>query len=101
MDVHAASMVVVPMMDGAKPQPPQAFKPADVLAWVQKQQSQAKEIINCYEAGPTGFWTPGGRSAARSARSPVKRSDVQGSIEWKGPVWGVGCRIGCGRIGPV
>jgi hypothetical protein len=37
MDVHAASMVVVRMIDGAKPQPPQTFKPADFLAWVQKQ----------------------------------------------------------------
>ena len=56
MDVHAASIVVVRMTDGAKPQPPQTFKPADFLAWVQKQQSQAKEVISCYEAGPTGFW---------------------------------------------
>jgi hypothetical protein len=37
MDIHAASMVVVRMMDGAKPQPPQTFKPADLLASVQKQ----------------------------------------------------------------
>jgi hypothetical protein len=29
LDVHAASMVVVRMIDGAKPQPPQTFKPAD------------------------------------------------------------------------
>jgi len=56
MDVHAASIAVVRMTDGAKPQPPQTFKPADFLAWVQKQQSQAKEVISCYEAGPTGFW---------------------------------------------
>jgi antitoxin (DNA-binding transcriptional repressor) of toxin-antitoxin stability system len=26
--------------------------PADFLAWVKEQQSQAKEIINCCEAGP-------------------------------------------------
>ena len=34
LDVHAASIVVVRMIDGAKPQPPQTFKPADSLAWV-------------------------------------------------------------------
>jgi antitoxin (DNA-binding transcriptional repressor) of toxin-antitoxin stability system len=39
-------------MDGAKPQPPQTFKPAAFLAWVQNQQSQAKEIINRCGAGP-------------------------------------------------
>jgi hypothetical protein len=39
MDVHAARIVVVRMMDGAKQPPPQTFKPADFLAGVQKQQS--------------------------------------------------------------
>jgi len=44
------------MVDGAKPQPPQRFKPADFLEWAGKQKSLAKEVISCYEAGPTGFW---------------------------------------------
>jgi transposase len=56
LDVHAASIVVVRMVDGAKPQPPQSFKPADFLAWASKQKALAKEVISCYEAGPTGFW---------------------------------------------
>ena len=56
LDVHAASIVVVRMIDGAKPQPPQTFKPADFLAWAKKQVGLAKEVISCYEAGPTGFW---------------------------------------------
>ena len=56
MDVHAASIVVGRMMDGAKAQPPQTFKPADFLAWAKKQVALAKEVISCYEAGPTGFW---------------------------------------------
>lgn len=43
MDVHAASMAAARMMDGAKP-PPQAFKAAGFLAWVQQQQSQAKGV---------------------------------------------------------
>jgi transposase len=44
------------MIDGAKPQPPQTFKPADFLAWARKQVALAKEVVSCYEAGPTGFW---------------------------------------------
>jgi hypothetical protein len=44
------------MVDGAKPQPPQRFKPADFLEWARKQKALAKEVISCYEAGPTGFW---------------------------------------------
>jgi hypothetical protein len=56
LDVHAASIVVERMIDGAKPQPPQTLKPADFLAWAGKQVTLAKEVISCYEAGPTGFW---------------------------------------------
>ena len=37
MDIHAVSIVVVRMMHGAKPQPPQTFKPADFLAWVRAE----------------------------------------------------------------
>jgi hypothetical protein len=44
------------MIDGAKPQPPQTFQPADFLAWAKKQVALAKEVVSCYEAGPTGFW---------------------------------------------
>jgi hypothetical protein len=54
--VHAASIVVVRMMDGAKPQPPQTFKPADFLAWAKKQVTLAQEVISYHKAGPTGFW---------------------------------------------
>jgi transposase len=56
LDVHAATIVVGRMIDGAKPQPPQSFKPADFLVWAKKQVALAKEVISCYEAGPTGFW---------------------------------------------
>jgi transposase len=56
LDVHAASLVVVRMVDGAKPQPPQTFTPPAFLAWVKKQQTLAQEVVSCYEAGPTGFW---------------------------------------------
>jgi len=33
LDVHAATIVVVRMLDGAKPQPPQTMKPADFLVF--------------------------------------------------------------------
>jgi transposase len=56
LDVHAASIVAVRMLDGAKRQPPQTFKPAVFLAWVSKPVALAQEVISCYEAGPTGFW---------------------------------------------
>jgi len=56
LDVHAASIVVARMVDGAKPQPPQSFQPADFLQWAGKQKALAKEVVSCYEAGPTGFW---------------------------------------------
>ena len=42
MDVHAASIVVVRIIDGAKPQPPQRFKPAPFLEWAKKQKALAK-----------------------------------------------------------
>jgi hypothetical protein len=47
MDVHAATIVVVRMIDGAKPQPPQTFEPADFLTWAKKQVALAKEVISC------------------------------------------------------
>ncbi|MBM3880126.1 MAG: transposase [Verrucomicrobia bacterium] len=56
LDVHAADLMVVRMVDGAKPQPPQKMTPNRFLEWALKQKSQAQEVISCYEAGPTGFW---------------------------------------------
>jgi hypothetical protein len=46
MDVHAATIVVVRMIDGARPQSPQTMKPAVFLDWVQQQQAQAQEVIS-------------------------------------------------------
>lgn len=56
LDVHAATIVVVRMVEGAKPQPPQTFTPEKFLAWVLTQLALAQEVVSCYEAGPTGFW---------------------------------------------
>ena len=56
LDAHAGDLMVVRMVDGAKPQPPQKMSAERFLEWVAKQKSQAREVISCYEAGPTGFW---------------------------------------------
>ena len=55
LDVHAASIVVSRMVDGAKPQPPQTFKPADLLVWAKKQVALAKEVISCLKPGQLAF----------------------------------------------
>src|SRR6516162_8084881 len=52
LDVHAASIVAVRMVDGAKPQPPQSFKPAAFLKWAGKQKALAQGIRN-YVVCPT------------------------------------------------
>ncbi|MHC1767449.1 MAG: hypothetical protein AB9869_24745 [Verrucomicrobiia bacterium] len=56
LDVHAADLMVVQMVDGAKPQPPQKMTTPRFLEWVVKQKSQAQEVISCYEGCPNGFW---------------------------------------------
>ena len=56
LDVHAADLMVVRMVDGAKPQPPQKMTVTRFLAWAAQQKAQAEEVVSCYEAGPTGFW---------------------------------------------
>jgi hypothetical protein len=44
------------MIERARGQPPQTFKPANFLKWAKKQVELAREVISCYEAEPTGFW---------------------------------------------
>ena len=54
MDVHAVRIVVGRIIDGAKAQPPQTFKPADFLAWAEKQVALAKVVIrNLLSGAPT------------------------------------------------
>ena len=55
LDVHAGDLMVVRMVDGAKPQPPQKMTTERFLDWAAKQKAQAREVISCYEAGRTGF----------------------------------------------
>jgi transposase len=55
IDVHLDCYVVVRIVDGGTPQPPQRFKPAEFLLWVAKQIALAGKVYTCYEAGPFGY----------------------------------------------
>ena len=55
IDVHGQRYVVARQVDGATPQPAQAFSPQQFLAWVRKQTQQAEQVYSCYEAGPFGY----------------------------------------------
>ena len=48
--------MVARQVEGLNPQPPQKFKVADFLKWVQEQVDKGFTVISCYEAGPTGYW---------------------------------------------
>jgi transposase len=47
--------VVVRILDGGTPQPPQRFGPPEFLLWVAKQITLAEKVFTCYEAGPFGY----------------------------------------------
>src|SRR5439155_3765173 len=55
IDVHLDRYVVVRILDGGTPQPPQRFGPPEFLLWVAKQISLAEQVFTCYEAGPFGY----------------------------------------------
>jgi transposase len=55
VDVHLDRYVVVRIVDGGTPQPPQRFAPAEFLLWVAKQLTLAEKVFACYEAGPFGY----------------------------------------------
>jgi transposase len=55
VDVHLDLYVVVRVIDGGTPQPPQRFKPADFMLWCAKQLTLAEKVFTCYEAGPFGY----------------------------------------------
>jgi len=59
LDVHAASIVVARMVDGAKPQPPWSFPSADFLAWARKQKALAQRHQGKLDLRPTARdWVP-------------------------------------------
>ena len=55
LDVHLAFYVAAAQEEGSHPKPPQRFKPADFLKWIDRQLSRGFAIVTCYEAGPLGF----------------------------------------------
>jgi transposase len=55
IDVHLDRYVAVRIIDGATPQPPQRFSPAEFMLWVAKQLTLAEKVYTCYEAGPFGY----------------------------------------------
>jgi transposase len=55
VDVHLDLYVVVRIIDGGTPQPPQRFKPVDFMLWCAKQPTLAEKVFTCYEAGPFGY----------------------------------------------
>jgi transposase len=55
IDVHLDRYVVVRILDGGTPQPPQRFGPPEFLLWVAKQITLAEQVFTCYEAGPFGY----------------------------------------------
>jgi len=55
IDVHLGRYVVVRIIDGGTPQPPQRFTPPEFLLWMAKQLIQAEKVFTCYEAGPFGY----------------------------------------------
>ena len=55
IDVHLDRYVVVRIIDGGTPQPPQRFEPAEFMLWVAKQLTLAEKVFTCYEAGPFGY----------------------------------------------
>ncbi len=55
IDVHLDRYVVVRILDGGTPQPPQRFAPPEFMLWVAKQLGLAEQVFTCYEAGPFGY----------------------------------------------
>ena len=55
LDVHLAAHVIAVQEDGCSPKPPQRFKPADFLKWIEQKLAVGFSIVTCYEAGPFGY----------------------------------------------
>ena len=55
IDVHLDRYVVVRILEGGTPQPPQRFAPPEFMLWAAKQLTLAEKVFTCYEAGPFGY----------------------------------------------
>lgn len=75
LDVHLAFHVAAIQEEGSHPKPPQRFKPADFLQWIDKQLARGFRVVTCYEAGPLGF-TLHRQLATRGVTNYVVRARV-------------------------
>jgi transposase len=55
LDVHAATIVVVRILDHSAPQPAQRFSWGQFRVWIKTQFTLASAVHSCYEAGPFGY----------------------------------------------
>ena len=55
IDAHLAWHVIALQEEGSSPKPPQRFKPADFLKWIEQKISAGWQVVTCYEAGPFGY----------------------------------------------
>jgi transposase len=55
IDAHLAWHVIAMQEEGSSPKPPQRFKPADFLKWIQHKLAAGWRVVTCYEAGPFGY----------------------------------------------
>src|SRR4030095_6146852 len=54
LDVHLSFYVAATQEEGSHPKPPQRFKPAHFLRWVDKQLARGARFVTCSEVGPVG-----------------------------------------------
>ena len=55
IDAHLAWQVIALQEEGSAPKPPQRFRPADFLKWIQQKIAAGWKVVTCYEAGPFGY----------------------------------------------
>src|SRR5690348_16703771 len=55
IDAHLAWHVIAMQEEGSSPKPPQRFKPADLLKWIEQKIAAGWKVVTCYEAGPFGY----------------------------------------------
>lgn len=55
IDAHLAWHVIAFQEEGSCPKPPQRFRPADLLKWIEQKIAAGWRVITCYEAGPFGY----------------------------------------------
>ena len=80
LDIHLDRYVVVRIIDGNSPQPPQSFKPKEFLLWMAKQLTLAEKVFTCYEAGPFGYSLHRELEKMGATNYVVRPRDLKGSV---------------------